>query len=79
MTFKMFGKDKYKRTLVVLLGMKSGRSLNKRLVAEGFAWRYRDGKHRAYKHAEDGAKRYRAGLWSAPNPVPPWKWRHGIR
>jgi hypothetical protein len=26
---------------------------------------------------EAAAKNARAGLWSEPNPAPPWDWRHG--
>ena len=30
-----------------------------------------------YAFAEDEARARKAGLWSAPNPIPPWEWRHG--
>ena len=30
-----------------------------------------------YTFAEDEARARKAGLWSAPNPIPPWEWRHG--
>ena len=30
-----------------------------------------------YAFAEDEARARKAGLWSAPSPIPPWEWRHG--
>lgn len=29
----------------------------------------------AYEFSEQEAKAKRAGLWSQPNPIPPWEWR----
>jgi micrococcal nuclease len=54
-----------------------GKSLNKELVKAGLAWWYRH-------YAEDNlelmdleaeARKNKIGLWSRPNPVPPWKFR----
>jgi len=46
------------------------------LVAQGFAWhfkRYSDDED--LSEAELAARRERRGLWSDPNPIPPWDWR----
>ena len=48
----------------------------------GLAWHYL-GKHQgeedslAYEFDETEARARRAGLWSEPDPVAPWDWRHG--
>lgn len=58
---------------------------NWRQVHAGLAWHYvkysaeqspRDRKR--YATAEVTARAARTGLWSAPNPVAPWDWRHGL-
>lgn len=69
------GKDRYKRILgtVVLPG---GKVLNRELLLAGLAWHYK-----YYNHSEDLAnletiaRKARIGLWSDPNPVPPWDFR----
>ena len=73
------GNDRYGRTIgeIALL---DGRSLNKELVANGFAWYYR-----AYAndpklgYLENDARRLEKGLWSHPNPTPPWDFRKDKR
>jgi hypothetical protein len=30
----------------------------------------------AYYDAQEAAQKQRLGLWSDPEPVPPWEWRH---
>jgi endonuclease YncB( thermonuclease family) len=41
------------------------------------AWVYRQyAKDPAYYTAEDTAKAAKVGLWSKPNPTPPWEFRH---
>jgi endonuclease YncB( thermonuclease family) len=72
--------DRYKRVVgIVLL---AGTDINQQLVAEGYAWVYRQfikklppGKAEAYIQAENRAKANQAGLWADKNPVPPWEWR----
>jgi hypothetical protein len=56
-----------------------GRSLNRERVKEGMAWWYRNfAPHDAeLARLEAEAREARIGLWSRPNPVPPWGWRHG--
>jgi endonuclease YncB( thermonuclease family) len=34
---------------------------------------------RAYEVAEQQARAVRQGLWTDPNPVPPWRWRYANR
>jgi len=68
-------RDEYGR--VVAWVNVEGKSLNKELVRAGLAWWYR-------RYAEDNlelmdleveARKNKLGLWSQPNPVPPWKFR----
>ena len=52
------------------------------LIRAGLAWHF---KRYAHEQAEEDRERYsfaevearakRAGLWSDPEPVPPWEWR----
>jgi endonuclease YncB( thermonuclease family) len=51
----------------------------------GLAWHYKEyereqseeDRHR-YAFAEQEARARKAGLWSEPDPVPPWAWRRGL-
>lgn len=53
-----------------------GRCLNEALVAQGLAWHYRRYSTSAtLDQLELEAREARRGLWSAPDPVPPWDWR----
>jgi endonuclease YncB( thermonuclease family) len=77
-------KDRYGRILGKVLY--KGRDVNLILVSEGMAWHYRQYAREQsasdrvlYASAEDEARAQRRGLWSDPNPVPPWSWRAGIR
>jgi endonuclease YncB( thermonuclease family) len=67
--------DKYGRTVAtVWLG---DVNVNLQMVKAGFAWVYRKyARDRAYYDAEATAKANRLGLWSLPNPVEPWVFRH---
>lgn len=69
------GKDRYDRELAEVF-LPDGRSLNRELVAAGYAWWYR--KHstdRTLEALEQSARRARRGLWADPEPVPPWDFR----
>jgi endonuclease YncB( thermonuclease family) len=52
-------------------------------VTVGLAWHFKDyakeqseeDRHR-YPFAEQEARARKAGLWSEPDPTPPWDWRH---
>lgn len=55
-------------------------------ILSGMAWWYRDyasdqspEDRGRYKSAVDEARKRKLGLWSEPDPVPPWAWRRGHR
>lgn len=79
-TVRVSDRDRYGR-LVGEVILPDGRSLNHELVSAGLAWWYRqyapDDELLRAKEAE--AREGRKGLWSEPNPVPPWDWRRGVR
>jgi endonuclease YncB( thermonuclease family) len=73
-----FKLDKYGRTVAtVWLG---NTDVNLEVIKAGYAWVYReyaDPKiYPEYYAAEAEAKNKRIGLWSLPNPISPWEWRH---
>lgn len=57
----------------------NSKSLNKALVKEGLAWWFR--KYAPYdkeiEELEKEACKLKKGLWSHPNPCPPWVYRKG--
>ena len=70
--------DRYGRTVgIVTIGHQS---LNEALIKNGFAWVYR--KYCKETFCEDWlnleivARYGRIGLWSEPDPIPPWEFRH---
>lgn len=71
------GIDPYDR-FVALVNV-GGKSLNEVLIKKGYAWVY--GKYCKERFCEDWlnleiAARYaKTGLWSEPNPMPPWEFR----
>ena len=69
--------DRYGRT-VALVNV-YGKSLNKELVRNGYAWVYRQYCKKSFcaewLNIEGVARKAGAGLWIEPNPTPPWKWR----
>lgn len=76
--------DKYRREVCIV--MVDGQDANMAQVTSGMAWWYRKYQKEqtaqqrgAYEAAEATAKAGRLGLWSGPNPVPPWDWRHAKR
>ena len=70
--------DRYGRTVAEVI-LPDGRSLNHEMVRQRMAWRYRRYAPQDAELArlESRAKAARIGLWTQPNPVPPWSWRHG--
>lgn len=68
-------KDRYGRTVAWV--SVDERSLNKELVKAGFAWWYRSYSKRRYDlyAFEMLARRQKLGIWSVPNPTPPWLFR----
>lgn len=68
------GKDKYQRTLAVVIC--DGQNINYLQVAQGFAWAYRKySNDPKYLEAEQVARTKRLGLWVDLKPVEPWAWR----
>lgn len=69
--------DRYGR--IVSIVWLSDRNINLEMVAEGYAWAYRqylDRPHASeYIHLEEQARANRLGLWQQNNPQPPWEFR----
>lgn len=73
-TLQVTGKDRYGRTLAVV--MVGGVNVNLEMVRRGLAWRFdKYSKDEALLAAQNAAKGAKRGLWSDPEPVPPWEWR----
>jgi endonuclease YncB( thermonuclease family) len=68
--------DRYGRTVADVV-LPDGRSLNQELVKAGLAWWYRKYAPNigTLSQLEREARDAQRGLWSQPNPVPPWEWR----
>jgi endonuclease YncB( thermonuclease family) len=77
-TVKPVDTDRYGRTVAEVV-LPDGKSLNREMVEQGMAWYYRQYKPDdvILNRAEVCAKKSHLGLWSQPNPTPPWDWRHG--
>ena len=77
-TIKERDHDRYGRTVAEVI-LPDGRSLNREMVRLGMAWFYKKyaPADRDLAEAELEARIARRGLWSQPNPIPPWDWRHG--
>lgn len=85
--------DRYGRTLGRVLVQPAdcpgcGRTLdvNHAQIVAGMAWWYQyyadeqpAEERERYKSAVNEARSRELGLWSEPNPVPPWAWRRGQR
>jgi endonuclease YncB( thermonuclease family) len=70
-----YGKDKYDRLIVDII-LPDGKNLNEEIVRAGFAWWYHlYSDSLLLKKLENEARAARRGLWSQPNPVPPWEFR----
>lgn len=70
--------DRYHR-LVANVILPDGRNLNHELVKAGLAWWYKkySPKDPVVEQLESEAKTNKHGLWSNPDPIPPWEWRRG--
>src|SRR5262249_22276316 len=70
--------DRFGRTVADVI-LPDGRSLNRELVAGGMAWWFKKyaPDDRDLQRAEADARQAGRGLWSQPNPTPPWDWRGG--
>jgi endonuclease YncB( thermonuclease family) len=73
------GKDLYGRTVGIVTI--DGQSLNESLIQNGLAWVYQKYCTAAFcenwLNLEIVARYDKIGLWSEPNPVPPWEFRQG--
>lgn len=69
--------DKYGRILGWIWYGKT--SVNEEMVKEGWAWRYRHSANRELASREADARSARKGLWSEPDPMPPWEWKAAKR
>ncbi|MGH7184638.1 MAG: thermonuclease family protein, partial [Nitrospiraceae bacterium] len=68
-------RDKQGRTSAEVL-LPNGQNVGRELVKEGLAWWRRSGSDDlSLGDFEELARAERKGLWSEPNPVPPWKWK----
>ena len=71
--------DRYGRTVGTII-LPDGRNLNEELVKNGYAWHYKAySKDKNLANLEADARRYKRGLWAAPNPTPPWDFRRDKR
>lgn len=75
-----YKKDQWKRLIGTV--RLAGEDVNLHMIERGIGWhfkRYEAEQHpadrAAYAAAEDAARAARLGLWSDPDPVPPWEWR----
>lgn len=71
-------KDRFGRTVGIV--KVSGRCLSEEIIRSGMGWLYR--KYcdkpicRQWSILEGQARSSKVGLWSHPNPTPPWEFRH---
>lgn len=71
---KSTSKDRYGRTLGRVIC--DGTDANADLVAQGMAWVYTQyNKDKTLIPLQQAAQQAKKGLWSDPQPVPPWEWR----
>lgn len=68
-------RDRQGRTTADIL-LQDGRQIAHELIKEGLAW-VQPGRSdgQVLKDMEELARAERKGLWSEPNPIPPWKWK----
>ena len=70
--------DNYGRLVVVL--QRDDTNVNRRMVADGHAWAYRDYLRDAQLlELEAAARQQGIGLWAKPGAVAPWLYRRGVR
>ncbi len=73
-------RDRWKRLIGVV--RLADEDMNLHMIDRGLAWHYKryadeqsSGERDAYAAAEEAARDAKRGLWSDPEPVPPWVWR----
>jgi endonuclease YncB( thermonuclease family) len=68
-------RDRHGRTTAEVV-LQDGRIIAHELLKEGLAWsRPQASEDRSLGDMEQLARAAGKGLWSEPNPVPPWKWK----
>jgi micrococcal nuclease len=69
------GRDKHRRTLGTVFD--GALNVNQELIKEGWCWWFRKfvPRDQTLKQLEQEAKEAKKGLWTDPNPVPPWLYR----
>lgn len=69
------GLDQYRRTLAFIYV--GNICVNKELIKLGMAWHYKHyNNDPELTKLENEARKAKIGLWSLPNPVAPWDFRH---
>jgi micrococcal nuclease len=75
---KKMDTDRYGRTVGVVTI--DGKTLNEELLKSGMAWFFtkycKESFCGQWKQSEEVARKSKVGLWSMPNPIPPWDFRH---
>lgn len=62
--------------MIADIRLRDGRQIAYELVKEGLAWVQPEGSQdQTLKDMEELARASGKGLWSEPNPIPPWKWK----
>ena len=70
--------DRYGRYVGVVWDKET--NINLEMVKLGYAWWYfHYSKNQEYQYAEEKAKKEKKGLWSMPDPMPPWIFRREKR
>lgn len=67
-------RDKYGRILGTIY-VDDSVNVNARMIAAGYAWRYKYSKNKEYGTRQQQARQNRIGLWIEDNPMDPWQWR----
>jgi micrococcal nuclease len=69
-------RDRYGRTLG-RVRLPDGKDLGAEMIRAGVAWSYEGSGPggQAYSRMQSEARKAKRGLWSDPNPMPPWEWR----
>ncbi len=71
-----YGEDRVGRTRGDIF-LTDGRNLSEILLKAGMAWwSYKDSDDEQLGVLEVKAKIAKVGLWTIPNPIPPWIFRH---
>lgn len=67
-------RDKYGRILATIY-VDDTININAKMIAAGYAWRYKYSKNKRYAAYQQEASEKRIGLWRDENPINPWQWR----